>query len=63
MPDSFVLNTDALQAHLDLKDSITSAPILALPRATGMYVLEAEVSATQLGVQLLQEQPDNTFIR
>jgi Reverse transcriptase (RNA-dependent DNA polymerase)/RNase H-like domain found in reverse transcriptase len=61
MPDSFVLNTDALQAQSDLKDAITSAPILALPRATGMYVLKADASATQLGVQLLQEQPDKTF--
>jgi hypothetical protein len=28
---------------------------LALPRATGLYVLEADASASQPGVQLLQE--------
>jgi RNase H-like domain found in reverse transcriptase len=57
----FVLDSDAIQAQRDLKTSITSAPILALPRATGLYFLEADAFASQLGVQLLQEQPDRSF--
>jgi hypothetical protein len=53
----FVLDSDAIQAHADLKTAITAAPILALPRATSLHVLEADASASQPGVQLLQEQP------
>ena len=61
VPNTFELDYAALQAHNTLKVAITSAPILALPRASGLYVLEADASASQLGVQLLQEQPDKSF--
>ena len=53
--DTFVLDAGALKAHSDFKQAITSAPILALPRSSGLYVLEALASATQQGDQLLQE--------
>jgi hypothetical protein len=36
VPDSFVLDTNALQTHSDLNDAITSDPILALPRHTNV---------------------------
>jgi RNase H-like domain found in reverse transcriptase len=52
------LDDAAILAHSKLKESITTAPILALPRPQGLYVLEADASAAQLGVQLLQQQPD-----
>jgi RNase H-like domain found in reverse transcriptase len=57
----FILDSNAIQAHADLKTAITYAPILAIPSATGLYVLEADASASQLGVQLLREQPDRSF--
>jgi RNase H-like domain found in reverse transcriptase/Reverse transcriptase (RNA-dependent DNA polymerase) len=60
-PDMFVLFSNNIEAHADLKTAITSAPILALPRATGLYVLKADASASQLGVLLLREQPDRSF--
>ena len=47
---TFFFDAEALGAHSDLKDAITSVPILALPRAAGLYVLEADASATQFGV-------------
>jgi RNase H-like domain found in reverse transcriptase len=61
IPDSFELDDAAVHAHSKLKDSITTAPILALPRPRGLYVLEADASAAQLGVQLLQQQPDESL--
>jgi transposase InsO family protein len=61
VPETFSLDDDALKSHSQLKNAITSAPVLALPNATGLYVLEADASASQLGVQLLQEQSDKSF--
>jgi RNase H-like domain found in reverse transcriptase len=55
--DSFELDDAAILAHSKLKESITTAPILALPRPQGLYVLEADASAAQLGVKFLQQQP------
>jgi hypothetical protein len=59
--DQFDLDADGLNSHSELKACITTAPILSLPRSSGLYVLEADASASQLGAQLLQEQPDKTF--
>jgi RNase H-like domain found in reverse transcriptase len=56
IPDSFELDDAAILAHSKLKESITTAPILALPRPQGLYDLEADVSAAKLGVQFLQQQ-------
>jgi hypothetical protein len=61
LPDKFELDEAALQSHDSLQKAITAAPILALTRATGLYVLEVDASASQLGVQLLQEQPEKSF--
>ena len=59
--ETFELDADALQAHADLKLAITSAPVLALPNKDGAFVLETDASAAQLGVQLLQTQPDGSY--
>jgi RNase H-like domain found in reverse transcriptase len=61
--EPFQLDTAGMEAHNYLKIRITSARILALPRAAGLFVIEADASASasQLGVQLLQEQLENSF--
>ena len=59
--ETFELDADALQAHADLKLAITSAPVLAIPNKDGAFVLETDASAAQLGVQLLQTQPDGSY--
>jgi RNase H-like domain found in reverse transcriptase len=61
IPDSFELDDVAVLAHSKRKEIITTAPILALPRPQGLYVLESDASAAQLGVQLLQQQPDESL--
>jgi RNase H-like domain found in reverse transcriptase len=50
-----------MQAHIQLKEAIVTAPVLALPRKQGAYVLETDASAAQLGVQLLQQQEDKSY--
>jgi RNase H-like domain found in reverse transcriptase len=61
IPDSFELDDAAVLAHTKLKESIATAPILALPRPQCLYVLESDASAVQLGVQLLQKQSDESL--
>jgi RNase H-like domain found in reverse transcriptase len=61
IPDSFELDDAAILAHSKLNENITTAPILALPRPQGLYVLEADASAAHLGVKLLQQQPDESL--
>ena len=58
--DTFELDAEAIRAHEKLKLAVTSAPVLALPNKEGEYVLETDASASQLGVQLLQLQPDGS---
>jgi RNase H-like domain found in reverse transcriptase len=59
--DHFILDEEGRDAHLSLKEALITAPVLALPQAKRSFVLEADASASQLGVQLLQEQLDSTF--
>jgi transposase InsO family protein len=59
--EPFDLGVEALEAHQNLKTAIVTAPVLALPKSKGMFVLETDASASQLGVQLLQEQDDSTW--
>ena len=61
VPDRFELDEAAVVSYRQLKESITTAPILALPLTKGTYVLEADASSAQLGVQLLQQQPDDSY--
>jgi RNase H-like domain found in reverse transcriptase len=52
--ETFELDRDALSAHESLKSAITSAQVLALPNKDGVYMLETDASAAQLGFQLIQ---------
>jgi hypothetical protein len=61
MAEPFEFDEEARVAHRALKMAIISAPILALPKATGTSVLETGASASQLGVQLLQQQGDSPW--
>jgi RNase H-like domain found in reverse transcriptase len=59
--ETFELDEAAIDAHSLFKQAIENSPMLALPRAQGVYVLETDASAAQLGVVLLQEQEDGNF--
>jgi transposase InsO family protein len=59
--DASTLDEEALIAHEKLKDAVTSAPVLALPRPGAKMILETDASNEQLGVQLLQGDDDRTF--
>jgi RNase H-like domain found in reverse transcriptase len=59
--EDFELDEAALSSHRSLKEAIICAPVLALPKREGSFVLEADASATQLGVVLLQQQEDGKF--
>jgi transposase InsO family protein len=59
--EPFELDQEAIIAHEALKTAVTTAPVLALPNSRGKYILETDASASQLGVQLLQEQDDATL--
>jgi RNase H-like domain found in reverse transcriptase len=41
-----------------LKEVVTTAPVLVLPRPGARMILETDASNAQLGVQLLQEKED-----
>jgi hypothetical protein len=60
-PETFDLDETALSSHAALKMAVTTAPVLALPRKEGRYIVEADASASQLGAQLLQEQEDGSY--
>ena len=55
-----MLSDEALGAFEELKRRLTKAPILALPRRQGTYMLDTDASAGQVGAVLLQEQPDQS---
>jgi len=60
-PDRWgTLSDEALRAFEELKRRLTEAPILALPRRQGIYTLDTDASAGQVGTVLLQEQPDQS---
>jgi transposase InsO family protein len=59
--EEFQIDEAALKAHESLKEAITTAPVLSLPRPGANMVLEADASNAQLGVQLLQEEDENKF--
>jgi hypothetical protein len=60
LDDEFQLDEAALTAHELLKNVITTAPVLALPRPGARMILETDASNAQLGVQFLQEEEDKT---
>ena len=60
-PDRWdMLSDEALRAFEELKRRLTEAPILALPRRQGTFTLDTDASAGQVGVVLLQDQPDQS---
>jgi len=60
-PDRWgTLLDEALGAFEKLKRRLTEAPILALPRRHGAYMVDTDASAGQVGAVLLQEQPDQS---
>ena len=60
-PDRWgMLSDEALGAFEELKRRLTEAPILALPRRQGAFLLDTDASAGQVGEILLQEQPDQS---
>jgi len=50
------------QAFEALKNRLTSAPILTLPRLDGLFILDTDACAVQLGCTLVQKQPDGTTL-
>jgi len=60
-PDRWgTLSDEALGECEELKRRLTEAPILALPRRHGAYMLDTDASAGQVGAVLLQEHPDQS---
>ena len=55
------LSDDELTAFEQLKKSLVTAPILALPREGYPYTLDTDASDRQLGCCLLQQQEDGTL--
>ena len=54
------LNQAESDAFAELKERLTSPPVLALPRRDGHLTLDTDACARQLGCVLLQTQPDGT---
>jgi len=51
-----------LAAFKCLKERLTSTPILALPRREGLFILDNDACAVQVGCNLLQQQPDKSIL-
>ena len=54
------LDSDQLAAFESVKERLTSTPILALSRREGLFILDTDSCAVQVGCTLLQQQPDTT---
>jgi len=60
-PDRWgTLSDEAMGAFEELKRRRTEAPILALPRRDGAYMMDTDASAGKVGAVLLQRQPDQS---
>jgi len=51
-----------LAAFEYLKERLTSTPILALPRREGLFILDTDACAIQVGCTLLKQQPDKRIL-
>jgi len=56
------LDAAQLAAFEYLKERLTSTPILALPRREGLFILDTDACAVQVGCTLLQQQPDKNTL-
>jgi len=56
------LDAAQLAAFEYLKERLTSNPILALPRREGLFILDTDACAVQVGSTLLQQQPDKSIL-
>jgi len=56
------LDDAQLAAFEYLKERLTSSPILALPRREGLFILDTDACAVQVGCTLLQQQPDKRIL-
>jgi RNase H-like domain found in reverse transcriptase/Reverse transcriptase (RNA-dependent DNA polymerase)/Integrase zinc binding domain/Integrase core domain/Chromo (CHRromatin Organisation MOdifier) domain/Retroviral aspartyl protease len=59
-PQLGVLSPDQLTAFETLRARLLDPPILALPRADGVFTLDTDASNEQIGCCLYQDQPDGT---
>jgi len=57
-----LLDAAQLAAFEYLKERLTSTPILALPRREGLFILDTDACAVQVGCTLLQQQPDKSIL-
>jgi len=56
------LGAAQLAAFDYLKERLTSTPILALPRREGLFILDTDACAVQVGCTLLQQKPDKSIL-
>jgi len=56
------LDAAQMAAFEYLKERLTSTPTLALPRHEGLFILDTDACAVQVGCTLLQQQPDNSIL-
>ena len=56
------LGAAQLAAFEYLKERLTSTPILALPRREGLFILDTDAFAVQVGCTLLQQQSDKSIL-
>ena len=57
-----LLDAAQLAAFEYLKERLTSTPILALPRREGLFILDTDACAFQVGCTLLQQQTDASIL-
>lgn len=59
---SQILEVQQLKAFRYPTERLASTPILALPRLEGLFVLDMDACAVQVGCTLLQQQPDESIL-
>jgi len=57
-----ILEVQQVKAFRYLTERLASTPISALPRLEGLFVLDTDARAVQVGCTLLQQQPDKSIL-